>query len=435
MAMVRTVSTSTGVRVKTMDNWALKNRIADLQQQVLRIPNAMVGKAYRVSVNPLEWAAADVIYLECQGLVDTGLQYDADLQEINGVPHTAGDLEINLAFRLDTENQDNPLNDKKITLVINADPKSLWKDLPSDRNDRHWKPDALGGKAVLADKRLVLGSVRGRAHANVGGFREDDMAFHTFENLDWHLIAVADGAGSSSFSRKASQLVCNGIIDYFKHNFSTSDAGLLSSYGQHILSDSGAPEAGLLQKFTINLFRNAVSALCQQLQEQAFTEGLAISDFYTTLSFVLLKKLDAGYLLLSFGVGDSPIVLIDADRKSAHLLNTLDAGVYSGATRFVSPEILENEQFEGRCQVNLVKDFSFLFLLTDGIYDPKFEVEMNLEKMDKWTLFLQDLEGENEQAVALNFSDDQENIPDQLLSWMKFWSQGNHDDRTLVILY
>jgi serine/threonine protein phosphatase PrpC len=418
-----------------MDNWALKNRIADLQQQILRIPNAMVGKAYRASVDPAEWAATDVIYLECQGLADTGLQYDADLQEINGVPHTAGDLEINLAFRLDTENQDNPLNVKKITLVINADPKSLWKDLPSDQNDRYWKPDAVAGKTGLAGKQLVFGSVRGRAHANAGGFREDDVAYHTFENLDWHLIAVADGAGSSSLSRKASQLVCNGVIDYFKHNFSKADADLLSSYGLHILSDPGAPEAGLLQKFTHNLFRNAVSSLCQQLEEQASAEGLNVSDFYTTLSFVLLKKLDAGHLLLSFGVGDSPIVLIDAGRTSAHLLNTLDAGVYSGATRFVSPEILENEQFNGRCQVSLLKDFSFLFLLTDGIYDPKFEVEMNLEKMDKWALFLQDLQGKNEQAAALDFSDDQGNMSDQLLSWMKFWSQGNHDDRTLVILY
>ena len=39
---------------------------------------------------------------------------------------------------------------------------------------------------------------------------------------------------------------------------------------------------------------------------------------------------------------------------------------------------------------------SFIFLMTDGIYDPKFIVEANLEKNEKWKEFLEDLNGNNE---------------------------------------
>ncbi|MNY17651.1 hypothetical protein D3C86_1509790 [compost metagenome] len=72
--------------------------------------------------------------------------------------------------------------------------------------------------------------------------------------------------------------------------------------------------------------------------------------------------------------------------------------------------------------------------MTDGIYDPKFVTENKLEDLDTWQSFIRDLEGENEDNIKVNFIED-ENIQDQLLDWMDFWSKGNHDDRTLAIIY
>jgi hypothetical protein len=73
--------------------------------------------------------------------------------------------------------------------------------------------------------------------------------------------------------------------------------------------------------------------------------------------------------------------------------------------------------------------------MTDGIYDPKFIVEANLEKNEKWKEFLEDLNGNNEDNVKVDFNNSNTEIESQLSKWMDFWSQGNHDDRTLAIIY
>jgi hypothetical protein len=73
--------------------------------------------------------------------------------------------------------------------------------------------------------------------------------------------------------------------------------------------------------------------------------------------------------------------------------------------------------------------------MTDGIYDPKFIVEANLEKNEKWNEFLEDLQGKNEDNIKVDFDNSNTEIASQLSNWMDFWSQGNHDDRTLAIIY
>ncbi len=73
--------------------------------------------------------------------------------------------------------------------------------------------------------------------------------------------------------------------------------------------------------------------------------------------------------------------------------------------------------------------------MTDGIYDPKFEVEANLEKIEKWEGFLRDLEGDNADLARVNLDPANPDIAAELSVWMDFWSPGNHDDRTLVIVF
>jgi hypothetical protein len=73
--------------------------------------------------------------------------------------------------------------------------------------------------------------------------------------------------------------------------------------------------------------------------------------------------------------------------------------------------------------------------MSDGIYDPKFVVEANLEKLEKWNEFVEDLKGINEDKSAVVFDKDNTEIGNQLSKWMDFWSAGNHDDRTLAIIY
>ena len=82
-----------------------------------------------------------------------------------------------------------------------------------------------------------------------------------------------------------------------------------------------------------------------------------------------------------------------------------------------------------RIRVDTVEDFTALILMSDGITDPKFETDANLQNIDNWNKLWDDINAE----VNLNLVDS--NTKYQLLKWMDFWSIGNHDDRTLAMIF
>jgi serine/threonine protein phosphatase PrpC len=135
-------------------------------------------------------------------------------------------------------------------------------------------------------------------------------------------------------------------------------------------------------------------------------------------------------------VGDCPIGVLSPDSTEVTLLNWIDVGEFGGGTRFITmPEIFRNEKFATRFSFKLIEDFSYLVLMSDGIYDPKFVVEASLEDVKKWQEFFKDLNGKNEDFITVELSPENKEITNQLSDWMDFWSTGNHDDRTLVLVF
>lgn len=174
----------------------------------------------------------------------------------------------------------------------------------------------------------------------------------------------------------------------------------------------------------------------KQLEEFAAKEGFSLKDLSTTLVFTLFKKYDTGYALLSFGVGDCPMGVLNKDVSEVIQLNWIDVGEFGGGTRFITmPEIFKNDKFATRFGFKLVHDFSYLVLMSDGIYDPKFVVESSLPNIKKWQEFLEDLNGKNEDGIKVELRTENNEITNQLSKWMDFWSPGNHDDRTLAIVF
>jgi len=74
-------------------------------------------------------------------------------------------------------------------------------------------------------------------------------------------------------------------------------------------------------------------------------------------------------------------------------------------------------------------------MMSDGIYDPKFVVESALDDIKKWQGFLADLGGTNEDGIKVELKKDNKDIVEQFSKWMDFWSPGNHDDRTLAVVF
>lgn len=434
-----------------MTNYSLKTRIADVLEQQIVIPNATIGKKYEALIDFARLNLTDLLFCQFEDLAEIGLAYDAGSRTISGIPTVSGDLKFRFIFKLFGESEHTPPHEKLISIIINPDPKKLWKDLPSDKLDPFWKEDDHSVAASLGDRKVVVSSRRGRSHKNVGSFREDDFAFRHFDDTGWSVLAVSDGAGSYSMSRMGSKLACNAVISYFEEKNDADKAELLETrlaeYNQlkdeSLFKEIEVLAKQLLYKATVHV-HNHIKAHAEKTSAEhpgIFTNPKAktpLDYYHATLIFTLFKKYEFGYVVLSFGVGDCPIAIVNKDKTQTALLNWLDVGEFGGGTRFITqPDIFHSTErpMASRFNVKIVPDFSFLFLMTDGIYDPKFLVEANLEKQEMWTAFLNDLGGANDDQAAVDFDPENKTIAEQLSAWMDFWSPGNHDDRTLAIVY
>ncbi len=419
-----------------MANWKLKTRIDDIISQQVLLPNGTVNKKYEAKVDFIKLGWNDVIYSEINGLNETGLDFNNEEELLSGSPLISGDLKIKLSFRIKGEAEDSKLNEKTISIIINPDPKSLWKAQESDKNDPYWKEDNVATSSSFLDKKVVIASKRGRSHANVGSFRDDDFAFKSINSTGWNVIAVSDGAGSAALSRQGSKMSCELIVSYFEEHFTEE---FLKDFDETLLNHhnkTGEDSSKKISHFVYDNLSKAAWFVHRQLDEFATKSEKPLKDFHSTLIFALVKKYEFGYAILTFGVGDCPVGLINKDQTEIKLMNWLDVGEFGGGTRFITmPEIFQSDKFSTRFGFKLVDDFSYLMLMTDGIYDPKFVVEANLEKIDKWNEFIEDLQGKNEDNCKVDFDKDNSEIASQLSNWMDFWNPGNHDDRTLAIIY
>jgi serine/threonine protein phosphatase PrpC len=418
-----------------MAKWKLQERIAEIVQQPVRILNATVGKPYEALLDFEKLGWTDISDCSFEGLEDVGLFFDRDKSLITGVPTKSGDQKLLFKFKVEGQPADAVFNEKWIPLIINPDPKSLWRNLESNRDDPYWKEDNVTLFAPLGDRHILVSSKRGRSHANVGSFREDDFAFDDLEN-GWSLVVVADGAGSAKLARKGSSLACSEVMAYFKQQEVAQSMTEMDTLVQEYQSSNGEEIQKKLNRFVYTNLGKAAFHVHKALHEFAQKEALALKDLSSTLIFTLFKKFDVGYAVLSFGVGDCPIAILNKELTEVVLMNWLDVGEFGGGTRFITmPEIFQSEKFYTRFSFKLLPDFGYLIMMSDGIYDPKFVVEASLADVRKWQAFFADLDGRNEDKARVELREDNNEIEQQFSQWMDFWSPGNHDDRTLAIVF
>ena len=418
-----------------MAKWKLEDSIAEIMQKPVRVLNATVGKPYETKFDFDKFGWKNITAYEFTGLGEAGLMYDEKTKQLTGTPTQSGDRKIVFKFKVEGQPEDAPFNEKPLMLIINPDPKSLWKNLESDKNDPYWKADDVTVFAPISDRHILVSSKRGRSHANVGSFREDDFAFKDLDN-GWSIVVVSDGAGSAKVSRQGSVIACNGIVDYFLEKSSIENMVEFDELIKQYKASAGTDIENKLKLLVYNNLGKAVFQVHKKLEDFAAKNGVTLKDLSSTLVFSLFKKYDIGYAMLSFGVGDCPMAVLNKDVSKVTLLNWIDVGEFGGGTRFITmPEIFKSDKFASRFGFNLVDDFSYFFLMSDGIYDPKFVVESSLPDIKKWKAFLSDLDGKNEDGAKVELSIDNKDIKEQFSVWMDFWSIGNHDDRTLAIVF
>ncbi len=391
-------------------------------KKIINLPNAKVGQQYEWVIDVQGFRA-----LHLANSDETFLTLDESTQSLRGLPKENGDFILVI---------DGILNDEhiqiKFRLAVIADPRTLWTEKQSNKEDRFWKEDQDFKKLVgsVDTGLLCVGcSKRGRSHAREGSFRDDDFNLFKSETGNWFVGVVADGAGSAKYSRRGSKI----IVDTIQNHLPKFLDALSEDTLEKLVSESKTGNEETSQMIKTFLYQSLVEAsfkAAKTISLEAKEIGADEEDFLSTLVLVCAKKLRDDWLIGSFSIGDGGAVIFDINEKYLKPLSKPDSGEYAGQTKFLhSSEFKESEPIFERIYWDVRSDFTAIILVTDGISDPKFETDAKFSDAESWFDFWSD-----DLAKEVNFSRDNEDIETNFYNWLDFWSPGNHDDRTIIVM-
>ena len=338
---------------------------------------------------------------------ELGLVWDTEKQTLEGIPTKSGEFLI--TFQLDNGNT------ACSSLFINPNPKYLWKNIPSDKNCRFWKPDSTSDKITTESGQLIAARMRGRTHAMKGTCCDDDFTIAYHEKSKVHFLAVADGAGSAEFSRQGSKMAVNAARAKFFE--------LLNLEGKDYqkLSQKNEQELAYITKA---MFKEAVQAAYFAQEKEARDAAIELKSLSCTLLLAFtLPLIDRKWFTACYWVGDGAAAIFDSATKNVRLLGEVDSGLYSGETQFLTLSEANVDKITTRIYTDIRDYPPILLLMTDGVSDPKFHTDIQLNSFENWQNLWQEL---HEPLQS-------EKPEKSLEEWLDFFSKGEHDDRTLAM--
>ncbi|MBR6975610.1 MAG: protein phosphatase 2C domain-containing protein [Ottowia sp.] len=360
---------------------------------------------------------------------------------VSGTPDKAGDFNIVMHYTYTGWIDGLPCLRRTFRFTITPDPRDLWQNIPVPADIEYPTPDseaqyipASPQQQGGAIRNLVAASQRGRSHAHHGKPRDDAFALLVDQHTNWHIMAVSDGAGSAQFSRMGAHLACTKAVRncLVQLRELEKDKGAIACI-QDFVARKGASQLGQVSQAMNSVLHAAAASAYKAIHKEAETTGRVIHEYAATLLLAICKKFSSGWFIATFGVGDGAMaVLRAADNASeadgafdAKLLAEADEGEFSGQTRFLTMKEVFNDR--PRIHIAAVADFTAIVLMSDGVSDAKFETGAKLRSPQKWRALWLDV-----WQSALSQPAEPERA---LLEWLNFWSTGNHDDRTIAILY
>jgi serine/threonine protein phosphatase PrpC len=275
-------------------------------------------------------------------------------------------------------------------------------------------------RIVSEDWRVIGGSRRGRKQAFDNRFREDAMAFGHTDSVT--VLVVADGAGSSKYSRIGSHVAVQETVAEYIRLLKAADGDKLKSAGSRVK---------LLKEFVTT----AVNAGRSKVVDIAEKSKLSPKEFRATLLTVVHYHGEGDEILLSNQVGDGAISLLLKD-KTVKKFGDSDSGEFSGE---VSCFLTDSEATEKAKIVNeftAVDQLEAFFLCSDGIEDAFYPIEKkSLDIYRQW------MNGVDEPLEHFKSQAKQPAVFDQeaagwaLAQWLEFEKRGENDDRTLLLMH
>lgn len=412
----------------------------DLANACFRLPNARAGEAYQQA---LEATGADDAIIFDSAIIPAGLAlaFDPITGALSGIPDQTGEHTIDISYRYASQPAE-CVRVATVKLVVNTNPKTMWRDLPSDTSDIYWRTDQQCDWLAGPDLRVLAASKRGRSHAHVGSFRDDDYAIAHMADTGWYIGIVADGAGSARYSRKGAAIICEQARATLQSILAGEHSAIIDQAAEAYHNARSTPKQDpKVVEVAWQTLRNALygavgnaayyatkGIVDEATRHQAQQADTVFKDYSSTALISICKRYVFGTLCAAYWVGDGAVGIY-SQKNGICLLGDVDSGEYSGQTRFLESAEVSQEALLKRTRFDIVEDMTALVVMTDGVSDPKFETDARLARAEDWHLFWNELD----QAVGL--SGDAEGKEKKLLNWLDFWSQGNHDDRTIAIIY
>jgi len=396
------------------------------------LPNARAGHPYRMLISNefLSFGSSAVCWFE--GLEKTGLHFFSDKKQITGIPKKSG--EFDLLFNIREYNESagmEELSTHTLKLIVEDDYDFQLEEV--DENDPYWKPDLDVRIIPVNDnskkrlkKDMIAVSRRGYQQLEKGKIREDDFCISYDSDTRWYVLAVADGAGKSKYSRQGSKIACNSSVNSCLEKLAaqSSDLKKLTSICSRRKLNHICRE---LTERLNNIIVSSVTKAYEDIVAEATSQNRQPEDYTTTLLMCVCKKIELGWLIGVLALGDGAVCVYNNDKWYANLMG---GGKDTSMKYFMTtPEIVQPSELKKRIRFTIVEDFSAIFLMTNGISDPKFENEDDLRCFELWNRFWNDI------SSQVNFSDNIKDVGVQLLKWIEFWTPGKNDDRTLAMIF
>lgn len=375
----------------------------------------------------------EVVDCVISGLEPFGLQYrfrpEQHICLVYGTPTVAGEAILDLKLSVRSGQQTTEMLLRR-AVTFNPDPRDLWKDIPTPPDMEYYKPDSDTRRLVCTPHggdawKVVAASRRGRSHAHTGKPRDDHFMVDYAEETGWFMLAVADGAGSAPCSRKGSELACLTVHEQMCPRLAELDAAFMR------YADGQQPELRqAAAALAYDVLSRAAWEARQSIQREAQRTGRDSREYATTLMLVLCKPFSFGWVFACFGVGDGAMAVLKMQdgRPALHLLAEPDEGEFSGQTCFLTmSRIFQADELHRRISIHFVPDVTALLLMTDGISDARFDGDVALHTLSCWESLWQELQGMLAESSGTE--------AEALLDWLNFWSKGNHDDRTMALVY
>lgn len=358
--------------------------------------------------------------------IDPGLTVSWSSEEkkigITGTPSFYGERYLDITYW--ATNRDKKQEIRHFTFFcfrVNPDPKKMWNVIEPSVDEPYQAPHVVTDFKELDGKIVVGVSKRGRSHAHTGKFRDDNFKTAVFPETGWLAVVVSDGAGSAKYSREGSRITCEAILECVTPT--------LSSIETNKKLDSMEKDArdALLKGYINGAAFKSLEKISEEVNRRVQEEpGCTRRDFHATMLVYLMRKMEKGWLIVSMGVGDGIMAVLGLD-NTLTLLSEPDSGEFVGQTRFITMNEVWTESPENRVRIIEMPDFRAIFSMTDGVSDPMFETDNDLKSQEKWLDF--------EKQIDSCLTPHDETSKEKLCEWLDFWSKGNHDDRTIVVVY